>query len=38
MFEEIERTTNGSDKLRMEGHPKCHHMFLQYFWKNEEIR
>lgn len=38
MFEEIERTTNGSGKLKMEGHPNCHHMFLQYFWKNEEIR
>ena len=38
MFEEIQRTTNGSDKLRMEGHPRCHHMFLQYFWKNQEIR
>ena len=38
MFQEIERTTNGSGKLKMEGHPKCHHMFLQYFWKNEEIR
>jgi hypothetical protein len=38
MFDEIERTTNGSDKLKMEGHPKCHHMFLQYFWKKEEIR
>jgi hypothetical protein len=32
MFDEIERTTNGSDKLKMEGHPK------QYFWKKEEIR
>ena len=37
MFADIERKTNGSDKLKMEGTPQCHHMFLTYFWKNQEI-
>lgn len=37
MFEDIERVTNGSSRLKMEGQPKCHNMFLQYYWKNKDI-
>ena len=29
MFERIERVTNGSARLNMEGHHKCHNMFLR---------
>ena len=29
--------TNGSSRLKMEGQPKCHNMFLQYHWKNKKI-
>lgn len=37
MFADIERMTNGSAKLKMEGQPECHNMFLQYYWKNRDI-
>ena len=37
MFADIERMTNGSARLKMEGQPKCHNMFLQYYWKNKDI-
>lgn len=37
MFEDIEQITNGSGRLKMEGQPKCHNMFLLYYWKNKEI-
>ena len=37
MFADIERITNGSARLKVEGQPKCHNMFLQYHWKNQEI-
>ena len=30
MFDMIERVTNGSEKLNMEGHHKCHNTFLRY--------
>jgi hypothetical protein len=29
MFEKIDRITNGSARLNMEGHHKCHNMFLR---------
>ena len=29
MFDMIERVTNGSEKLNMEGHHKCHNTFLK---------
>ncbi len=37
MFEHIERISNGSARLKMEGHPKCHNMFLMYLWKGAEV-
>lgn len=37
MFDDIERMTNGSARFKMEGHPKCHNMFLTYSWKNSEV-
>lgn len=37
MFKDIERMTNGSARLKMEGQPKCHNMFLLYYWKNREV-
>lgn len=37
MFDDIDRMTNGSARLKMEGHPKCHNMFLKYNWKNEKV-
>ena len=27
----------GSNQLKVEGQPKCHNMFLQYYWKNKEV-
>ena len=38
MFKDIEKMTNGSDRLKMEGQPKCHNMFLKYSWRNQEIK
>ena len=39
MFKYIERKTNGtSQNLKLEGHPECHNMFLEYTWKNKEVR
>lgn len=37
MFADIERMTNGSARLKMEGQPKCHNMFLKYHWKNRDV-
>ena len=38
MFEYIKEKTNGtSENLKLEGHPECHSMFLEYHWKNKEI-
>ena len=37
MFDDIEKMTNGSSRLKMEGQPKCHNMFLQYHWKNKKV-
>ncbi len=37
MFADIERMTNGSTRLKMEGQPKCHNMFLLYNWKNKDV-
>jgi len=37
LFDEIERKANGSARLKREGQPKCHHMFLAYSWKNREV-
>jgi hypothetical protein len=37
MYKDIEKMTQGSTKLKQEGQPKCHNMFLQYGWKNKEV-
>ena len=26
-----------TSRLKMEGQPKCHNMFLQYHWKNKKV-
>ena len=38
MFKTIQVQTNStSETLKMEGHPECNNMFLEYKWKNKEI-
>ena len=38
MFEFITKKSNRSSQdLKLEGHPECHSMFLEYHWKNSEI-
>ena len=34
----MEKTNGSSEMLKMEGHPECNNMFLEYTWKNKEIK